>query len=231
MEKEPPHDLLSSAGMEAEFAGTAVVLCSHVASADATVTATVQDAVVAAAPAAAAQDAVPAAAAQDAVPVAVANDGVTGINSLGRDCLTVVFYNLSPITLLLCSQVCGLWRRTVSQVWQRQKSLGDASYGSLISWLRDELHTAYLPYRRMSYYDRLYNTPDLRLQLTWPRRPMRLLCLCRDARDNGVGAQFAKERIAKLFGIELHWAQQQDEYRVVWPLALTVQRTTVQWGM
>ncbi len=127
--------------------------------------------------------------AAESVPTPQREAGESETARLTRDCLTVIFANLSPMALWSVSLVCQRWRRIALLRWNKR------AQKELTSWLKVQLQDNYLPYRRLSYYDRDYKT--LGLAMTWPKQPLRIINVFQ--MSGSVDAQFATERLQELF--------------------------------
>ena len=84
-----------------------------------------------------------------------------------RDILGVIFANLGPLQLLRTSHVCSRFRTVI-----RERNWSSKDMEGLTAWLRKEFRDFYMPYNRLSYYDRSYH--DRKLTMTWPKRPLHL---------------------------------------------------------
>jgi hypothetical protein len=112
---------------------------------------------------------------------------------LTKDCLTVIFSNMSPMSLWRCTLVCRRWRRISLLTWDKGQK------DKLVVWLKKQLVDHYLPYRRLSYYDRDYRT--LELTLTWPKRPFVLHNVFPPGCDATL-VTFVQERLTEVFGLK-----------------------------
>lgn len=70
------------------------------------------------------------------------------------------FYSL---IFLLASQTCYRWRRVSNSIWSSTKQKEGIS-----EFLRRQLFDYYLPYSRLEYYDRDYET--MKLSMFWPKK-------------------------------------------------------------
>jgi hypothetical protein len=119
--------------------------------------------------------------------------GETETAVLTKDCLTVIFSNLSPMALWRVSLVCRRWRRISLLTWDKGQK------DKLVVWLKKQLVDHYLPYRRLSYYDRDYRT--LELAMTWPKRPFVLHNIFPPGCDETM-VKFVQERLQEVFGLK-----------------------------